>query len=42
MAIRLAILHGYTNGIAKALMMRIVDLVVDHGVCSEHELKLNL
>ena len=41
-AIRGAQLHGFTNGLSKALSWRLVDIVIQHGLCSNHSLSLHV
>ena len=41
-ALRGAQLHGYTNGLSKALSWRIVDLVTMYRLCSQHSISLHV
>ena len=36
-ALRAAHLHGFTNGLAKAVLWR---MVVDEGICEKHQLRM--
>ena len=35
-------LHGYTNGLSKALIWRMVDLVIDNWLCPKHQSSINM
>ena len=41
-ALRGAYMYGFTNGLSKALIWQMVDLVVSEGLCDKHQLKIHV
>lgn len=41
-ALRAAHLYGFTNGLAKAVIWRMVDLVMDEGLCEKHQMRMHV
>ena len=41
-ALRGAQMYGFTNGLSKALICRMVDLVIEEGLCDKHQMKMHV
>ena len=41
-ALRAAHMYRFTNGLAKAVIWRMVDLIVDEGLCDKHQMRTHV